>query len=60
MRWQLVTYENVLSSKNGQPISDPYFYHCKGAILLKAKPHKGYAVICICCPSLRYKNQVDS
>ena len=28
MEWQLITYKNVQFSKNGQPISDPYFYHC--------------------------------
>ena len=28
MGWQLITYKNVLFSKNGRPISDPYFYHC--------------------------------
>ena len=30
MGWQLITYKNVLFSKNGRPISDPYFYHCYG------------------------------
>jgi len=28
MGWQSNNLQNVLSSKNGRPISDPYFYHC--------------------------------
>ena len=34
MGWQLITYKNVLFSKNGRPISDPYFYHCVREVVI--------------------------
>jgi len=30
MGWQSITYKISCLQKNGQPISDPYFYHCMG------------------------------
>ena len=30
MHFQWDNLQNVLFSKNGRPISDPYFYHCYG------------------------------